>query len=322
MRILGFTGIMLSALMITALIYFSTFFIAPPVFAATATAPPDYISVPQGGVFLLRGSVTLDVPNTQGYWIWGPVYWYSNGDPTENFCLENTPSVYWTSGGTGVGNPVENISISDYSVGGNIGWQVVIGDDGNGLAVDGTFNVDIWLRAASRNGTPHRPGNHEIYFELNQITMFEPSAVTAPAGPIEVQVTNIVKLENLYMTNLEKDLKLYAGSKLVVKFYKYDNTFQAESAIDNISPPYPYFIKENENVQHPLGVPVEKVALVLTTDNTDNEISTIASFTVLQSDLRNRYIAILTAWAGNPGQQSAFRAEIINILRQWPGAPT
>jgi len=138
--------------------------------------------------------------------------------------------------------------------------------------------------------------------------------------------TTTIHLENLYKVGLVKDLQLYTGSKLVVKFYKYDNvTFQAESVIENITPPST--ILENENVPHPRAAEryswgtVQMATLVLTTDNTENVISTIASFTVHQSDLRSRYMVILTAWGGHPEQQSAFRAEIMDILTQWSSAP-
>ena len=134
------------------------------------------------------------------------------------------------------------------------------------------------------------------------------------------------KLENLYKVSLDVALYLENGSKLVVKFYRYDNTFQAESVIDNITPPEN--IKENENVPHPRaaeGFPwgtVQIAKLVLTTDDTENVISTIASFTVHQTDLRARITAILKAWGSYPEQQSAFRAEITNILKQWSSAPS
>jgi hypothetical protein len=133
------------------------------------------------------------------------------------------------------------------------------------------------------------------------------------------------ELENMYKVGLEKDLQLNTGSKLVVKFYKYGDIFQAESVIDTFAPPQQ--IKENENVPHPRGSEgfswgtVQIAKLVLTTDNTANEISEIASFTVHQSDLRDRYIDILIAWAGCPSCQPAFRDEIIDILLQWASAP-
>jgi parallel beta-helix repeat protein len=134
--------------------------------------------------------------------------------------------------------------------------------------------------------------------------------------------TVTLSLKNLYKVGLRNDLQLYTRSKLVMKFYRYDSTFQAESIVDNIMPPFPYFIKENDNVPHPLGEHLEKVELVLTTDDTEEVISTMASFTVHRSDLRDRYMTILRVWAGQPPQQPGFRSEVVDILRQWSGAPT
>ena len=138
------------------------------------------------------------------------------------------------------------------------------------------------------------------------------------------------KLENMYKVSLEKDLQLYAGRKLVVKFYKYDNiTFQDNSVIHEFVPPKT--IKENENVPHPLGAPVppskypggtvQIARLVLTTDNTAEVISEIASFTVHQSDLKGRFFEILGAWFPHPELHDAFRAEVRDILGQWFAAP-
>ena len=133
------------------------------------------------------------------------------------------------------------------------------------------------------------------------------------------------KLENLYKVSLEKDLQLYAGRKLVMKFYKYDITPQEESVIHNFTPREN--IKENENVPHPRGVEgfpwgtVQIAKLVLTTDNTEEVISEIANFTVHQSDLRERFKTILKDWAGNPGLWDAFRLEAKDILKQWASAP-
>ena len=170
------------------IVFFSMLFIAAPVSATSATAPSSPITVQQGEVFLLRGSITFDQAS-DGNFVWGPVYWYHYGDPAENFSLENTPSVYWTSGPHS-GLPVENVRINDYPI--PNGWQVDILDNflygGGAIEVNGTFNIDIWLRAASGDGTPHRPDNQEIYFSLNRITLWEPNQFTASAGPITVQV--------------------------------------------------------------------------------------------------------------------------------------
>ena len=160
------------------------------------------------------------------------------------------------------------------------------------------------------------------------IMIKENDSCIAHAFPWEGTAT--FKLENMYKVSLEKDLKLYGGKKLVVKFYKYDNTtLQAESIVDNITPPEN--IKENENVPHPLGAPVppskypggtvQIARLVLTTDNTAEVISEIASFTVHQSDLKGRFFEILGAWFPHPELHDAFRAEVRDILGQWFAAP-
>jgi hypothetical protein len=183
MRFENFTYKSVPILMIFVTVL-SLVIITSPVFATSATAPSSPITVKQGGVFLLRGSITFDQADT-GYFEWGPVYWYSYGQENENFVLENTPSVYWTDG-----TPVENIAISDYET--TNGWQVDIGDNGDGIARNGTFYIDIWLRAASGDGTLHAADNEDIYFSMDQITMFEPNLVAAPAGPITIQVVQVL----------------------------------------------------------------------------------------------------------------------------------
>jgi hypothetical protein len=138
-------------------------------------------------------------------------------------------------------------------------------------------------------------------------------------------------LVSLYKVELDLDVYLDNGSKLVVKFYKYDNTtLQAENVVwENVTPAHVVLL---ENVSHPEGSPVppshfpngtvQIAKLVLTTNDTENEISTLASFTAHQCHLRNRYIEILLAWGGCPSCRPAFRAEIIDILLQWASAPS
>jgi hypothetical protein len=134
-----------------------------------------------------------------------------------------------------------------------------------------------------------------------------------------------LSLVTLYKVGLDLDVYLDNGSKLVVKFYKYSDTFQAENVVwENVTPARVVLV---ENVLHPRRAErypwgtVQVAKLVLTTDNTDDVISEIASFTVHQSDLMNRHTDILLAWAGCPSCQPAFRAEIIDILLQWASAP-
>jgi len=128
------------------------------------------------------------------------------------------------------------------------------------------------------------------------------------------------KHENLYKVSLEKDLRLYAGKKLVVKFYKYDNvTFQAETVIDNFVPPKT--ILESENVPHPSGLPIEIATLVLTTDDTANEILTMASFTSTKGELAWRYIKIKSEYVKPEADKPALAAEYLKIKTQCVKAP-
>jgi hypothetical protein len=178
------------------------------------------------------------------------------------------------------------------------------------------------------------PDNENLVFTTDNITVVAAAVDNAEVTDnytVIIQAalpwtgTATIHLENLYMVSLEKDLQLYTGSKLVVKFYDYSHTFESGNLVETVTPPEN--IKENENVSHPsqgsmpVRTAVKKAELVLTTDNENEVISIIASFTVHQSDLRTRYGNILRAWSSKPELQSAFRTEIGDILSQWSSAP-
>ena len=139
-------------------------------------------------------------------------------------------------------------------------------------------------------------------------------AVTPWAGTVKF------KLENLYKVSLEKDLQLNTGSKLVVKFYTYTGDNQGESVIEDFAPPIT--ILENENVPHPLGEPVEIARLVLTTNDTENVISTIASFTATKGVLANRYLAIKLEYVKPGADKPALANEYLKIKTQYVKAPS
>ena len=129
------------------------------------------------------------------------------------------------------------------------------------------------------------------------------------------------KLENLYKISLDVDLYLGSGSKLVVKFYKYDNTtLQDNSVIDNFAPPEN--IKENENVPHPQGKPVEIATLVLTTDNTEEVISTIVKFTVTKSIIFKNYMRVKREYPKPGADKPALFKEYCDKKKQYIKAPT
>jgi len=133
--------------------------------------------------------------------------------------------------------------------------------------------------------------------------------------------TAVFSLVNLYTVNVEKILDLNEGSKLVVKFYTYDNVYENENIIENFSPPWR--VEENENVRHPNNISVKKAKLDLTYDNTEDVISTIASFTVTRNDLFGRIMDIMGDWPhADDDLRNALFAELMDIKGQWPIAPS
>jgi parallel beta-helix repeat protein len=138
--------------------------ISLPVSPVSAANPPPItqsdtiINVQQGQKFLVRTTITFNNPAAGGVFAlsigWdGPARW-------DNYTIDNDNGfgayAYWTSGGSGVGDPVENVdfvsgpTLSGWSAGASI-------DATNKNYYDGTFNVDFWLKAANQ-GAPHQVG--------------------------------------------------------------------------------------------------------------------------------------------------------------------
>jgi len=129
------------------------------------------------------------------------------------------------------------------------------------------------------------------------------------------------RLENLYAVHLERTLDLNQGSKLVVKFYTYGDGYENEKVIETFSPPW--HVEENEFVRHPNGIGVKKVRLDLTYDNTENVISTIASFTVRKIDLEIRFTEIPGEWfLAPPPERTVLETEFSRIPSAWFLAPS
>jgi len=127
-------------------------------------------------------------------------------------------------------------------------------------------------------------------------------------------------LVTLYKVRLDLDLYLENGSKLVVKFYTYTGDNQGENVVwENVTPARVTML---ENVPHPSGlVPVEFVRLVLTTDNENEVISTIASFTATKSVLASRYLKIKSDYVKPGADRPALAAEYLQIKTQYIKAP-
>jgi len=132
-------------------------------------------------------------------------------------------------------------------------------------------------------------------------------------------------LENLYAVRLEKDLWLYLGSKLVVKFYKYDNTYENEVVIDNFTPPW--HVEENENVPHPtrpwcIKSAVKKAKLLLV-DNLGNEISKIKGWVTIRNDIWAELLKERRWWIyATPAERDAIWKELRDKRALWPSAPS
>jgi hypothetical protein len=143
--------------MLAFAIMFSIVFIIPSVSAGGITSTPGgtKIAVTPDQEFLLRHEFFFD-QSAGGYFAMA-IYWDAPSSD-ENFTPENAPSVYWISGPES-GSPVENVQWDNNNIytAAPGQWQVsTFIDSGDKNYVDGHFNVDIWLRAASGDGTPHK----------------------------------------------------------------------------------------------------------------------------------------------------------------------
>ena len=139
--------------------------------------------------------------------------------------------------------------------------------------------------------------------------------------PVPHLGTAVFSLVNLYTVNVEKNLYLENGSKLVVKFYTYGDSLENENVIENFFPPW--HVEENEEARHPEGIGVKKARLDLTTATTGNVISTIASFTVRKIDLETMFLDIPFYWAqADAAGKLKLEAEFLEIPFYWAQAPS
>jgi len=127
-------------------------------------------------------------------------------------------------------------------------------------------------------------------------------------------------LVTLYKAGLDLDVYLENGSKLVVKFYTYMGDNQGEYVIwENATPAHVVLL---ENVLHPSSLPVEIVTLALTTDNTEEVISTIAGFTANKGVLFGRYLEIKSEYIKPGADKPALFNEYGAVKKQYAKAPS
>lgn len=132
---------------------------------------------------------------------------------------------------------------------------------------------------------------------------------------------NALKLVTLYEVNLDVNFWLETNSKLVVKFYTWGDDFEAENVVWSGTAPDNVILLED--IPHPQGKAVEKAKLDLTHDNTENVISTIASFTVRKVHLEIRFSRIPSAWfLAPPPERTELETEFSKIPSAWFLAPS
>ena len=212
----------------------------------------------------------------------------NTGSTADNFSLENVDNSGWTLG-------LEN-SVLEVPAGENRTTTLTITVPEN-AEPDTEDNITVTATSQADN------------------TVNDNESCIVRAIPLRAELS----LANLYKAGLDMNLYLENGSKLVVKFYTYMNDNQGENVVwENATPARVTLL---ENVPHPLGKPVENTMLILTNDNIEEVISTLASFTVHQSDLKERFFDIFLAWFEHPELHDAFKAEFRDILGQWFAAP-
>jgi len=246
-------------------------------------------------------------------------------------------SNYWDNGYPSGGNYWSDYTSADNYRGEN---QDILGSDGIGdtpYYIPGDNNRDryplmnpwppaAWQLIETWTGTIQAPAAWQV-IETWASTIQTPAEwqlIEAWTGTIETASwtgTATFSLLNLYTVNVEKNLDLNQGSKLVVKFYTYGDAFENENVIETFAPPA--HVEENESARHPEGVGVKKARLDLTTNDTGNVIATIASFTATRDDLFGRIMDIKGLWPiAPPDERNALFAEIMDIKGQWPIAPS
>jgi len=122
-----------------------------------------------------------------------------------------------------------------------------------------------------------------------------------------------------YIVKVKVDLYLHTGSKLIVKFYTYENEFENESIVWEGSTPA--YVALSENVPHPENVPV-KIAKLVLAGAENEEILSATSLIVTKSHLIRRISEIKSRWEyASPEEKSELVAEISNIKARWPYMP-
>jgi len=218
---------------------------------------------------------------------------------------------------TNMGNLDDNyvLTVSD-----NTGWGPAISPTPLAVA-SGTSGEATLTVTVPENVTPCTQDNITV-----TATSQWDNTVSDNASCIAHGIKAEFKLVTLYKVGLDLNTYLWEGSKLVVKFYKYDNSYQTENVIWSGSTPA--HIEENKIISHPRASErypwgtLQKVKLVLTTDDTENVISTIASLTVTKPMLADRYLRIKLEYIAPGANKPVLADEYLTIKIQFIFAPS
>jgi len=170
-------------------------FVSTPVHSSTAISHPGgrIFEVAQAEVFALRYRLRWDEVGVNGYY--GiDIYWDCPGNrPYENFTVLYTRAYFDNDNDNlpdpGV-DPIDNTTdLSQESVIDGAMWIFTVSNETSDPR-DGYFNVDIYMRAASGDGTPHIPtDNHPIWHSMDSFLIAESDIISVPAGAITIRVT-------------------------------------------------------------------------------------------------------------------------------------
>ncbi len=190
-----------------------------------------------------------------------------------------------------------------------VGLRSEDGDEGspywNGTCTTKTANLAVAF---------HTNSNY-TYAEEFYEKMSNPLTVTVGS---EVSLWTEFSLIDLYNITLNFRQGLDAGDRLIVKFYSYDGTYQAQSA-PIWTGTTPAIATLSKNLTHPNGWPMENVTIILYDGAT--AISTVASFAVHRSHLMSRLGELDYLWTVPGADRTAIMKEYVAIDGQWPYAP-
>jgi len=177
----------------SAIVSFSISIPMPVCSSETISHPGGKIfEVAQAETFTLRYRLGWDEVGVDGYYSIG-IYWdCPENHPYENFTVLYARAFFDNNGDNlpdlGV-NPIDNtVNLSRGPGIDGDRWAFGV-SNATGDPRDGYFNVDIYMRAASGDGTPHIPtDNHPIWHTMDSFRIAESDIVFVPADVITTRI--------------------------------------------------------------------------------------------------------------------------------------